>query len=162
MNIKPNPASWSVAQVLDHVIRTNASYFPVIEALHAGRYKAHWLSKVPGMPGFFGKALLKAMNDGRAKRHKTFPVWEPSVSAIPDDVLDRFLAHQQELGKVMQAAQPLLEAKVVISSPAKRFVVYSLADAFEIILAHEERHLLQVQEILDLVIQKSQTNRSLS
>jgi hypothetical protein len=41
----------------------------------------------------------------------------------------------------------LVQAETVISSPANRFIVYKIGRAFDIIVAHEERHLNQAKEV---------------
>lgn len=38
LNLKPNSQSWCIAQVLQHLILVNSSYFPVIVALKEKKY----------------------------------------------------------------------------------------------------------------------------
>ena len=40
---------------------------------------------------------------------------------------------------------------VVISSPANKNIVYKLEVAFDIIVSHEQRHLEQAREVLQLI-----------
>jgi hypothetical protein len=44
-----------------------------------------------------------------------------------------------------------LEKGTVISSPANKYIVYKLETAFDIIVAHEERHLEQAKEVLSVL-----------
>ncbi|MEL6660316.1 MAG: DinB family protein, partial [Bacteroidota bacterium] len=82
---------------------------------------------------------------------KTFPIWEPASSTISDDILDRFVAHQQRLKEEFQACAKLLGQGQVISSPANASIVYPLETAFAIIVNHEQRHLAQAEEMLALL-----------
>ena len=84
---------------------------------------------------------------------KTFPIWEPSISLVRGDILDQFEKHQQELKQLITSSEDLLEKGTVISSPANRMIVYKLETAFDIMVAHEKRHLEQAREI-DLIRSK--------
>jgi hypothetical protein len=81
---------------------------------------------------------------------KTFPIWEPAISLVRSDILDQFEKHQQELKQLIASSEDLLEEGTVISSPANRMIVYKLETAFDIIVAHEKRHLEQAREVNQL------------
>ncbi|MEM9723075.1 MAG: DinB family protein [Bacteroidota bacterium] len=147
LNLKPDPQSWSIAQNLDHLIVINSTYFPVLDALHAGTYKAPFHAKIGFIPSFMGKMVLKAVDPDRKQKGKTFPIWEPSSSEIEGEILSRFVSHQDELKSQIQAASYLLDQGVIISSPANKNIVYSLPMAFDIIVTHERRHLEQAKEV---------------
>lgn len=150
LNAQPQPGAWSIAQVLDHLITTNETYFPVLDALRAGSYRAPWLARFRWITGFLGKIVLDAVNPDRRRRMKTFPVWEPSYSRLPDDILQRFLAHQNALINNLESARDLISREQVIASPANRNIIYTLPRAVEIIVTHEERHLNQALEVLEI------------
>ncbi|HRF37808.1 MAG TPA: hypothetical protein PK198_03385 [Saprospiraceae bacterium] len=77
----------------------------------------------------------------------TFPIWEPAQSEIGAEILERFSKHQQDLKKLLEDSSDLIQKGAVISSPANRNIVYTLETAFDIIVAHEQRHLEQAREI---------------
>jgi hypothetical protein len=150
LNWKPAPEVWSVAQNLDHLMVINRSYFPLPEAIRAGQYRAPRWAAWPWAVRFFEKLIYSSVLPDRKRKMKTFPLWEPSASALPADIVSRFLAHQQELIAWMKSCEDLVAAGVVLSSPAKRVIVYRLEKAFEIIATHEQRHLAQALEALSL------------
>lgn len=150
INWKHAPASWSIAQVLDHLITINQSYFPMLDQIILGEYKVPLHGRLPFLRRFFGRFVLKGVQPDRRKKMKTFPIWEPAQSDLPADMVHRFLNHQAKLKSRIEDALPLLEMNVTIHSPASRMIVYTLADAFEIIVTHEERHLEQVKEVQEL------------
>jgi hypothetical protein len=82
---------------------------------------------------------------------KTFPIWEPSTSHVIADILNRFQNHQNELAKKIEDAKEDVANGVVISSPANKNIVYKLETAFDIIVSHEQRHLEQAREVLQLI-----------
>ena len=148
LNAKPAPDVWSIAQNIDHLIQTNASYFPVIEAVRAGTYKRHFLAKIPFIVRLFGKLILNSVKPDSKQKIKTFPVFEPSQSTLGGDILEKFVRHQTELAELIRASEDLIAAKTVIASPANEKIVYYLETAFEIMIWHEERHFLQAQALL--------------
>ena len=151
MNWKPNPNTWSIAQNLDHLIVVNETYYPVLSALKEGKYKTPFIAKIGFIVSFLGKTVLKAVQPDRQKKMKTFPIWEPNTSKIQEDVLKKFENHQKELKQKIQDAKELIEKGTIISSPANRNIVYKLETAFDIIVSHEQRHLEQAIEVLELM-----------
>ena len=152
MNWKPNPNTWSIAQNLDHLIVVNETYYPVLSALKEGKYKTPFIAKIGFIVSFLGKTVLKAVQPDRQKKMKTFPIWEPNTSKIQEDVLKKFENHQKELKQKIQDAKELIEKGTIISSPANRYIVYKLETAFDIIVSHEQRHLAQAIEVLELML----------
>ncbi len=148
VNQKPNPDVWSIAQILDHIMTTNQSYFPMLDKLVLGELDLPLHGRLPFLRRFFGRFILNGVSPRREKKIRTFPVWEPATSQLPADIVARFGQHQARLKSRMEDALPPLEQGASIYSPASRMIVYSLADAFEIIVTHEERHLEQVKEVL--------------
>lgn len=151
LNKKPDAKTWSVAQNMDHLIVINETYYPVLKSLHDGTYKTPFMGKMGFMVRYLGKTILKAVQPDRKKKMKTFPIWEPSQSNISADILQRFAQHQEELKKMIADAKPLLEKGAVLSSPSNKNIVYTLETAFDIIVTHEERHLVQAKELLPIL-----------
>lgn len=148
LNWKPNAQTWSIAQNIHHLIVINETYYPVLEALHEGSYTLPFMGKMGFMVSFFGKMILGSVQPDRKRKIKTFPIWEPAQSDLPPDLLARFAGHQEELKSRIAGAADLLGQGAVISSPANGAIVYKLETAFDIIVAHERRHLAQAREVL--------------
>jgi hypothetical protein len=151
LNWIPSPEVWSIAQCIDHLIVINRSYFPTFQALSNGTYKQAFISRLPFMVNALGKALLSGVQPDRRRKMKTFPIWQPTAGKYDKKVLEEFEKMQGELKAWMERSVPWLENQVVISSPANRNVVYKLETAFDIIVAHERRHLEQALEMKSLL-----------
>jgi hypothetical protein len=147
MNWKPNARQWSIAQSIHHLIVVNETYFPILNQLSNNTYHAPWHGKIKFITNFLGKSVLDAVQPDRRKKIRTFPVWEPAISLIKSDILDQFEIHQHELKNLIARSQELIEKRTVISSPANRIIVYKLETAFDIMVAHEKRHLGQAKEV---------------
>lgn len=151
LNLKPSPDTWSIAQNLDHLIVINSSYVPVIEAVREGMISLPFLARFGFWVKFCAKMILKSVNPDRQKKMDTFPIWEPSPAFLPDNIIQLFSEHQEALKKLLKESEDLIHSEQVIPSPANKNIVYTLGSAFEIIVTHEERHLAQAIEVLELM-----------
>lgn len=145
---KPDQQTWSIAENIEHVIRLNSSYFPLIKSMKTGTWKKPLAARVPGVARMMKSLILLFVQPDRRKKMKTFQIWEPSTIEQPETILDRFESHQEELKQMIDESQLLLDQDAVIASPASRIIVYKLEDAFDIIVTHEKRHLQQARELL--------------
>ena len=157
LNWKPNPYVWSIAQNIDHVITLNSTYYPIINKIRSGEYQVPFIGKIGFMADYFGKLILKSVQPDTTKKIKTFPVWEPQSGEISPDILERFESSQTELKGLINNSQDLLDENIVISSPANKFIVYRLDKAFDIIVAHEYRHLEQAKGVLGILPNRTTT-----
>ena len=64
---------------------------------------------------------------------------------------ESFEKHQQELRNLRIQSEDLIQNKQIIASPANDKIVYSLDDAFDVILLHEQRHFIQSKAVLALL-----------
>ena len=150
LNWKPDVQTWSIAQNLDHLIIINESYYPIIHAVRQGTYKTPLTGKMGFLVKILGNTVLKSVQPDRQKRMKTIRIWEPAQATIESDIVSRFEKHQNELKQMIAGCHDLLDKGTVISSPANRHIVYKLETTFDIIVAHEQRHLGQAKRILQI------------
>jgi len=149
LNWKPSEDSWSVGQCLDHLITSNAAYFPILEGVVEGTYRPSGWSKLPLAADFFGKMLIKAVHPDSVKKNKTFPVFEPSKSGVPGTIVDDFCSGQEELKVLIEKLddEELLAGKV--SSPVSSFITLRTGDALEVLVLHERRHFNQAVRVTE-------------
>ena len=150
LNWKPDSKSWSVGQCIDHVITTNKQYFTIFESLINGTKPSNFWEKVPFLPGLLGKYLITATQAEITKKGPTVPVFEPSTSMIPADILDHFFENQKILIEWIKKSDRFDHEKTILTSPAAKFIVYSLHDVCIILSGHEERHLNQARNVMKL------------
>ncbi|MDX2249134.1 MAG: DinB family protein [Bacteroidia bacterium] len=146
LNMQPNPGVWSVAQIMDHLITINHTYYPMVEGIRKDTYKPPFHGRFPFIVNFLGNFILNSVEPERKRKIKTFPIWEPSQSQISGDIVTRFEKHQKELAAWMESCGDLIDKRQVVHSPASKVIVYSLERAFDIITTHEKRHLNQAKE----------------
>lgn len=150
LNWKPDAESWSVGQCVDHIITTNRLYFKIFENLLDGTKPSNFWEKVPFLPSFFGKFLINTTKPDIDKKNKTVPVFEPSKSDIPGDILNTFFENQRELISWIEKSDRFDHQKTILTSPAMKLIVYSLHDVCIILSGHEERHLNQARNVMKM------------
>ncbi len=155
LNWKPSQDVWSIAQNLDHLITVNRSYFPVIDQMLEGNYRLPLHSKLSFITNFFGNFIYKSVDPKNTKKISTFSIWEPTESELDITIVPRFIDHQERLNTKIKESKYLLDQHAIVGSPANRYIVYPLSRAFDIIIAHEQRHLNQAANVWSLYSEKT-------
>lgn len=149
LNWKPAPDSWSIAQCLDHLIRTNESYLPQLAAISQGEKRQTLWERAPLLPRLFGRLLLRASQpDGQGKMQapKSF---RPLQSNLPVETPTHFLAHNRALIRQYRALPQDGLRRHRLTSPASKVIVLRLEEVVLILPAHEQRHLQQALRVMD-------------
>jgi hypothetical protein len=149
LNWKPAADSWSVAQCLDHLITINREYYPVFDRILKGEHRRTLLHRLPLLPAMFGRLMVNALSPNTSRKLKAPATAQPSSSSIDPQIVGHFITHQRETLGRMRLLENRSPAEVIITSPFASFVVYSLLDAFRIVVAHERRHFAQAQRVMD-------------
>ena len=149
LNWKPSPEEWSIGQCLHHLVTTNETYFPQLIAIISGTKKRSIWERLPFLPGFWGRMLVKSMTPEPKTKMKAPSVFRPSQSNITADIVSVFKTHNEELLSYFQSLDAVDHQKVIITSPAAYFVTYSLFNAIRILTNHEERHYQQAMRALE-------------
>jgi len=147
LNWKLSFNEWSIAEVLEHLNLVNASYEKVLTDAANGTSDMGFTAKIGFVVNFLGKMIYDSVEPTRAKKMKTFPMWEPVQSDVPKNVIADFKKQQEAIKKLISYNRTLLEKDIVVASPANRYIVCKLRKAVEIIVSHEERHLKQAMAV---------------
>ena len=149
LNWKPNAESWGIGQCFDHLMTANESYFPIIEQIIKGEKPRTFWESLPVLPTFFGWMLIKYLSPESTKKLKAPDVFKPSSSDIDPNIINNFVRQQNQLTFLMRQTAELDLRHTKITSPALRFVTYSLMDCYTILVVHEKRHLQQARRVLN-------------
>jgi hypothetical protein len=152
LNQKVSPQDWSAAQILDHIMIINKSYFEIPEIIQSGSYRMPFLGRINFIVNFFGQLILKSVHPEEQKRARTFPIWEPSKSDLPLSIIDEFVSSQNDLKTWISSNKTLIDQNPVVSSPANHNIVYRFKTLIEIMITHEKRHLVQLIEWKDQIV----------
>ncbi len=146
---QPSPEKWSVAQVLEHLnFYSNYYIFEIEKKLHLNQSGPH-VEFSPGWLGNYFTKLMKPKEDNTlAKKMKSPKDAVPSAQPNATEMLQEFMSHQHHLLNLLQIAKTAnLEYNRVPTSLSK-FISLKLGDTFRFFVAHEQRHFLQIENVL--------------
>jgi len=141
---RPQPDRWSAAECVAHLTLTNQHYPPLIRGA---------LEQAPPGDGpygmdFRGRMLRWILEPPYRSGVKTMPSMEPQAGESPEQVLAGFLASQEELLRLLEAARGKALGKTTITSPFSKRMRYNAYSCFQVLAAHERRHLWQAEQAL--------------
>ena len=151
LNWKPNPDKWSVGQCFDHLIVSNGEYFPIFDRVLQGKKTSNTIwESLPGLPRMWGQMLIKSVSPDATRKQKAPKILAPSTSAVDAGIIIRFLDQQLRVVDYLNTITAVDAEKIIITSPVARVITYSLLDACRVIVAHEQRHILQARRVAQL------------
>jgi DinB superfamily len=151
---QPEPNAWSVAQVLEHLNIYSRYYIDAIEKqLHRNQTAAS-NNFTPGWLGNYFTNLMKPKKGNTIlKKMKAPKNAIPSLQPNANDMLSEYINHQHHLLNVLTIAKSVnLNANRIPTSLSK-LIQLKLGDTFRFFIAHEQRHFLQIANVLKLVKQ---------
>ncbi len=148
VNWNPSKGEWSVGQCYDHLIISNRPYLEIVQETLQRRRRPRAWERMPLLPRFFGKLLIKTLRPDSGRKVKARPAFVPSSSGIAPAIIARFLEQQDELLRLMEATSGLDLDGITITSPVARIVTYNLMDAYRIIVVHEQNHFVQARRVM--------------
>lgn len=159
LNRKPNAKQWSIIEVVGHMNQAYEDYRQKIDhAIQTFPKKANEISETYTANGMGKMAInmIRPKNGQRKWKMKTMKKFEPDAvlskasKAEIEATFQHFFEIQQHLKTAILASRELDVKKHKITSAIGPIVRFYLPDCFEFIISHEERHVLQIQELLSI------------
>jgi len=148
VNWKPAENSWSVGQCFDHIIKTNAEFYPEFEKLASGTRKNSFFERYSPFSGFFGRFLINAVTvDSKKTKAPSKRVVPPSD--IGGDIINRFSLHIDDLNKRVESCSSVNRTETIVTSPFLGVFTYSLEDAYTVLVEHTRRHFRQAKRVTE-------------
>ena len=146
LNWKPSEKGWSVAQCLDHIIKTNHEFDAEFAKLASGIRKNSFWENVSPFTGWGGRFLVNAVSED-SKKAKA-----PSKRIVPPsdlagDIVQQFVEHIGEVNRQIEACAGADREKTVVTSPFLFIFTYKLDDAFTVLVEHTKRHIRQAKRV---------------
>lgn len=149
---QPEPGKWSIAQVLEHLNGYNRFYLAAIEkALNNSTqpgprtYKAGWF-------GDYFTRLMQPKPDGTLAKKMSAPAaynFGPELDA--EQVLKEFREGQQKLLSMLDRAHTADLGGIKVPISISKLIKLKLGDVFRFLIAHQQRHFLQIDRVRDVV-----------
>lgn len=146
---RPSESRWSVAGHLAHLCILIEEYRPVLdERIRRARERGAPLGDGPYRHPLFARWFVGTMEPPPKRRVKTAPSMVPDPDFEPEGVLDRFERAQTGLMASVDSARGIDLGRARFSSPFLRVLRLSLGTGFELLLAHNRRHIWLIRETL--------------
>ena len=146
LNQKENVDKWSVLECLEHLNRYAAYYNQAIKnALEQAKADT---TESAYKNGWFGKMSIDMMSPQNVKKQKAIAKFNPVGRQLEETVITQFLTHQQELLTMIAIAKTKNINQRKVSVEFFKLMKMKIGDALAFVVTHEQRHILQAQEVL--------------
>lgn len=151
----PRTGGWSVDYCIEHLVLTGQAFLPKwdmalqeaarTECDDQDRFRYEWWQR---------RILLWVENPSRLKL-KTALSFVPNSRRSLKETVDRFLAMHQDLMRRVTSSPGLDARQTKVQSPSMSWISYSLGFSFDLVLAHERRHLGQAWRVRRQLVYES-------
>jgi uncharacterized damage-inducible protein DinB len=150
LEAQPLSGGWSVAQVLEHLNIYCRYYIPVIEArLHMHQTKPADYFKPGWLGNYFTKLMQPLPDHTISKKIKAPKNAVPTKQPDAQQMLNEFTAHQHQLLQILQIARTADLEHIRIPISINKWIRIKLGDTFRFLIAHQERHFIQIDNVLN-------------
>lgn len=150
INFRPIADKWSVGECFEHLIISHRLYYDKLSAIIEKNNLKGRKEDKEVFHTFFGKKIISAVKPDSSKKIKTFKVFKPLSSELNDEVFERFILLQNKFVKLCDLLQNTYLSKTKLSSPVSKIIRLNTADILLIIIHHNNRHIHQAAQIVDL------------
>lgn len=153
LNSPPAAGAWSVAQVFEHLNSYSRIYLPAIEK--GMQEKLRPVQQTHYRPGRLGAYFTKMMKPDKVRgvtnKMKALKNHRPMAALDADAVITEFIGHQERLIQLLEAAAKADWQAIKIPTSLSRWLKLNLGDTFAFFIAHQDRHLWQIQHTWEAV-----------
>jgi len=147
-NWQPSPASWSIAQCLNHLAIGNTMYAAALREAVARANASNKLRRDPIRPGgWFSAYFLRSMEPPAKQKWKAPKKIVPAARIDAREALDAFLRADDELRAVLRQGAPLDLNSIRFHNPFVGIFRFTVATGLLLMAAHNRRHLWQADQV---------------
>jgi len=145
LNWAPAAGSWSIGQCLEHLCMTNESYLAPMQVALEGQPDAP-VSQIT--QGWFGRWFIRNfVEPSPGTKRISAPLQIRPSTRIEVSILERFVASNGALRKTISQAERKDINRIRFKNPFVPLIRFTVGTGFQILTAHERRHLLQAERV---------------
>lgn len=148
---QPAAGRWSVIQVVQHLNTYGEFYLPAIRKALQQSAPARPYFKPGWLGNYFTRMISPDAVGNIGKKMKAAPRHCPSFHADAQPVIALFLQQQYVLLELLEKARSKDLTGIRTPISIASFVSLRLGDTFRFLVAHQERHFIQIERTLQLV-----------
>lgn len=143
---QPSADKWSIAQILEHLNGYNRFYLPVMEqAVKDSSFRSS--SFKTGLIGNYFTKIMLPKETGVTNKMKAPKDYSYTPDLDIKRVLNEFSDGQTKLLSLLEDAKGIDLGKAKIPISISRFVKLRLGDGFRFLIAHQQRHFVQIENV---------------
>ena len=148
LEVNDGVGRWNILQVLEHLNSYYAYYLPLIETKtkNAGNHPQQDFK--PGWLGAYFTQMMQPKDGVIRNKMKAFRNHVPNEQLSAQKVIEEFLQFQRKLIYLLQLAENKDLNAIRIPISLSPFIKLKLGDTFSFIVAHNNRHRKQIENIL--------------
>jgi len=147
-NWQPSPASWSIAQCLNHLAIGNKMYAAALREAMAPANASGKPRRDPIRPGgWFSAYFLRSMEPPAKQKWKAPKKIVPASRIGAAEALDAFLRADDDLRAVVRDGAPLDLNRIRFHNPFVAIFRFTVATGLLLMAAHNRRHLWQADQV---------------
>ncbi|MBZ5859493.1 DinB family protein [Flavihumibacter profundi] len=155
------PGRWNTLQVLEHLNSYYRYYLPLMEhKMELSTKHAQPLFKPGWLGDYFTRSMLPK-NGTISNKMKAVKSHSPNPKLNSSHVIGEFLQWQRKLVHLLHLAERCDLNAIRIPISISPFIKLKLGDVFRFIIAHNQRHQVQIGKLLNLVHPAGITRREL-
>lgn len=149
LNWKPDPKSWSVAEVLEHLIKTDRTYETQLRQAAEKAKSENIKERKPHESTWLGKFAIDYIKPKENMRKLKAPsVMTPTASRYDTGIVTRYQEAVDALERALTGFDGYDFNKIKIASGVVPLVRFNLGDYFIFTIQHHLRHQGQIDRLL--------------
>lgn len=151
MKWRPSPQVWSALDVIDHLNKVYALYLDNFQRLINEAPILDDAVKSPVQRTLIGRMAIFGCRPKHGRRRmkiKTFDFFQPTLED-PKVIMTDFSNNKDRFHTLIKTARNKDVRGIKIQTALGSKVKFYIPECFEFLLVHEQRHLVQIQELLD-------------
>lgn len=147
LQMRPRAASWSIIECIEHLNRYGYFYLPeiTIKMSTSNQYSPSSTFKSSYVGNYLAKRMLPKAKSNKMKATKTM---NPSNTQLDREVLTIFIQQQNSLIALLEQAHTVNLNRIKTSISMHKWIKLRLGDTLKLVVFHNLRHMVQIQNIL--------------
>lgn len=142
---RPVPGGWSPAECVGHLTLTTERFLPLLDAALTRSSRLESAGKPRYRSSFLAWLLAKSLEPPARMRFKTTPAFVPGIEEPLSEIRAAFAKSQDALRARLKTADGRDLNRAMIQSPFNEKLSYNVYSGFQILAAHQRRHLWQAE-----------------
>lgn len=152
LNTQPATGKWSAAQIIEHLNSYNRYYLPEMEKALQKQVPFNSVFKAGWFGNYFTNMMLPGKDGKIANRMNSPKDHRPPQQLDAAKVIAEFIKGQEHLLSLLQKAGSTDMGKLRVPISLSRLIKLKLGDTFRFLIAHQQRHFIQLEDALSDVL----------